>query len=120
MRTVDSVIALLIGEINERQASILRTIANPANLGGPGSHTEAMNQDIVRLTAACNALMEPREAVMRVRAHVIALDNWQTNVCFTQIYKDEIAKLYRGSEYSHVDVYSPAEAGETLLYRVKL
>jgi len=58
----------------------------------------------------------------RICAHSVPMETYRTHVVFTQTFKDGIAKHYKDNPagYTHVDVYSPPEVGERLLYRVQL
>lgn len=62
--------------------------------------------------------------VLRIRAHVVTIDTYRTDVVWTGAFKAMIADTYKGDTggFTHVDVYSPpeCESGERLLYRVKL
>jgi len=75
-----------------------------------------------KLGDAVSETVNPQSVPPRICAHIVPMETYKTHVVFTQTFKDGIAKHYKYNPagYTHVDVYSPPEVGERLLYRVQL
>lgn len=76
--------------------------------------------DRLRIVEAVNNLQgaKPPESI-RVRAHCLSVQE-HLHLSHSEVTRI-IKALYRDQQvYTHVDVYSPAEHGENLLYRVQL
>ena len=71
----------------------------------------------------CGNDLSTRECVsqgMRVRAYVLTRDEYLERAC-NESKPEAIKKHFIHQQvYTHIDVYSPAEFGETFLFRVKL